>query len=226
MKSLTLYKVNKLDIDDSVSLIKDKKPVGTISPSENTLTISKNTFKEYSCTYNFIVKEDILVSVNDDFIPVSEYQHTNSFKAFYCKEKNLFFVFAPSSICRGFIKSLKSTYSEEVDISNPIKFPFDKIKTYEKSARGLYFNVDDDTVTSKHFFGTGVEQNDEAVEAIDKNRATYLMAKIDVSGISRTIGFSKKGALVMYSKPMDKLDKDYPYLELAVEILQAIQLWK
>ncbi|RHW48446.1 hypothetical protein [Lactobacillus bombicola] len=226
MKSLTLYKVNKLDIDDSVSLVQDKITIGTISPNENTLTISKNIFKEFSCTYNSIIKEDILALIDNELIPVDEYQHTNSFKAFYCEEKNLFFVFAPSSICKGFIKALESTYSKEVNIPNPIQFPFNKIKKYEKSARGLYFNVNDDTVTSKHFFGAGVEQNDEAVEAIDENRATYLMAKIDVSGISRTIGFSKKGALVMYSKPVDKQDRKYPYLELAVEILQAIQLWK
>lgn len=225
MKSTTLYKVSNLDITDTLSLLQDDKEIGTISPNGNSLTVSRNTFYPFSCTYNTIIKDDILVQIDSELIPSSEYQKANSFSAFYCKQKNLLFIFAPSLICKGFIKALKETYPSKVAIDSPIQFPFDKIKTFENCARGLYFTVDETTVASKHFFGTDVEQNDEAVEAIDEQRATYLMAQIDILKKARTIGFSKKGALVMYSKP-DDINVANPYLELAVEVLQAIQLWK
>lgn len=101
-----------------------------------------------------------------------------------------------------------------------------KVKqSFEKHAKGLYFAVDEDTITSKHFFGTGVETDDEAADAIDNEKATYLIANIDVLGKSRTIGFSKKGALVLYSKPSD-IDKERPYLELAIETLLTTQSLK
>lgn len=90
----------------------------------------------------------------------------------------------------------------------------------------LYFKVDETQISSKHFFGAGVEQNDEAADAIDQNKATYIIGELDVASQKRTIGFSKKGTLVFYSKPNDMLNLTYPYLQLTADTLMAIRCWK
>lgn len=225
MKSLTIYKCSKFDITDSVALLQDNEDAGNIAPNGDSIIISKKSFLPFTCTYNVKVKQDILVLINSAYTPVPFYKESNSFPAFYSNKENLLFVFAPSPVAKGFTDALVSTYNDKVKLDNTLKFDFNTIKTFEESAKGLYFAVDEATINSKHFFGTGVEKDDEAAEAIDEQRATYLMAKIDILGKSRTIGFSKKGAMVLYSKPSD-IKNEHPYLELATETLKAIQLLK
>ncbi len=231
MKSLTIYNCTNFNITDSVSILEETKTdntnenAGSISPNGSSLIISSKTFLLFSCVYNVKVKHDILAWINGAYQPAPIYKEANSFPAFFCNDNNLLIIVAPTPIAKGFTEALKATYPDKVNISGPLNFDFNKIKTFEKHAKGLYFAVDEDTITSKHFFGTGVETDDEAADAIDNEKATYLIANIDVLGKSRTIGFSKKGALVLYSKPSD-IDKERPYLELAIETLLTTQSLK
>lgn len=234
MKSVTVYNCHKFDIKDSeVILQKDSTitdtsniNIGNIAPSDNSIIINHSDFSKFNCTYNVTIKDNIIALVNGDYIPVEQYQQSNSFPAFYSSDINKLFIFAPSPIAQGFTKSLLQTYPNQIGIDEPINYDFSKVKISEKYAKALYFKVDETQISSKHFFGAGVENDDEAADAIDQNKATYIIGELDVANIARTIGFSKKGTLVFYSKPNDKLTIEYPYLQLSADTLEAIQCWK
>jgi len=221
MKSLSIYKVSQFDFNDSVSF---PNGTGSIAPAGKTLTISGDVLQPFTCTYNVTVQEDILVKdmTTGAFIPTDEYKKSTTFSTFYDRTKDNLFVVAPSVISKGFMKELESNYNSKMGKATVYDFDFTKISMFEDGAPGIYFNVDDDTdVNTKHFFGSGVQDNDEVIEAIDKDNATYLIAKLDVNGKQRTIGFSKKGTLVMYSKPDDD-NMEQPYMQLAIDTLIAV----
>ncbi|EEI25816.1 hypothetical protein [Lentilactobacillus hilgardii] len=221
MKSLSVQKVSRFDFTDSVSFPDSS---GSIALAGNTLTISNDILQPFTCTYNITVNEDILVKDMETgkFVPTDEYKKSTTFPAFYDQTKGILFLMAPSIISKGFMKELINSYGPKLATSGVYDFDFTKISRFEVRASGIYFNVDDDTdVDTKHFFGSGVQDNDEVIDAIDKDNATYLMAKIDVDGEQRTIGFSKKGTLVIYSKLNDD-GVEQPYLQLAIDTLIAI----
>lgn len=236
MKSVTIYNCSTFNITDSKTILQSttsnqniskKIPVGNIAPNaKDSIIVNKAKIIGFDCTYNITINDSIIALVNGDYIPVEQYQKSNSFPAFYSVDTKKLFVFAPSPIAQGFIKALSQTYPAEVTIKSPLDYDFNKIKVSEKYAKALYFKVDETQITSKHFFGAGVEQDDEAADAIDQNKATYIIGDIDVSGKTRTIGFSKKGTVVFYSKPNDMLNLEYPYLQLTTDTLIAIQCWK
>ena len=239
MKSFTIYNCHKFDIEDS-EVILQKNPtntavsntninIGNIAPSNSqndSIIINRSSFSKFDCTYNITIKDNIIALVNGDYIPVEQYQQSNSFPAFYSSDIDKLFIFAPSPIAQGFIKSLLQTYPNQINLEGPLNYDFNKIKISEKYAKALYFKVDETQISSKHFFGAGVENDDEAADAIDQNKATYIIGELDVANIARTIGFSKKGTLVFYSKPNDMLKLEYPYLQLTADTLEAIQCWK
>lgn len=226
MKSLTIYTCIKFDISSPIEIIQDESEAGNISPHGESLIISNHNFKPYYCTYNMKIEEDVLALVDDVYQPVSVIKKSNSFEAFYSEKDSLLIVSAPAPIAKGFVKSLIDTYPNYVSTKGTVNYNFNTIKTFEDEAKALYFSVDETSITSKHFFGAGIEQDDEVSEAIDEERGTYIMGKLDILGKKRTIGFSKKGTMVFYNKPSDLENKQYPHLELAIETLKFIQLLK
>lgn len=237
MKSVTIYNCSKFDINDSSEILQSKSQnnntskitVGNIAPTQdsiNSIIVNQSNFLKFDCIYYITIDDNIIALINGNSVPVEQYQKSSSFPAFYSSNIEKLFIFAPSPIAQEFIKSLVETYPDKITIENSLNYDFNKIKTNENYAKALYFKVDETQITSKHFFGAGVEQDDEAAEAIDKNKATYIMGELDVAGKSRTIGFSKKGTLVFYSKPNDMTNLEYPYLQLAADTLMAIQCWK
>lgn len=228
MKALSIFHCNKFDISETISLL-DKKglTVGTVSkPTTDHLIISDKKFSHFNCTYNITIKKDILALINGTYEPCEQFQQAKDFSAFYSKRENLLIIAAPRDIVKEFIKTFQ-TYPDKIDNDiKPIDYNFNTINGYEdEEARALYFNVDDTTINSKHFFGVGVDQDEEAKQAIDNKTATYLMATLDILGKARTIGFSKSGAMVIYNNVED-IKKDYPFIELAIETLKSIKLLK
>ncbi|GIQ94183.1 hypothetical protein [Lactiplantibacillus plantarum] len=220
MKSISIFHVDRFDVTDSISFLED---AGSLSPVGKTLVINHETLQEYTCTYNVTINEDILVKqlTTGQYVPADEYKKSNTFPLFYNKTNNIIFILAPTTIVKGFVETLTDNYGTKVGNLSRFEFDFGKISKFETNAKGLYFNVDDTSVDTKHFFGAGVQNDDEANEAIDNKTATYLMAQLDVAGKARTIGFSRKGALVIYSKP-DVNEHEKPYLQLAMDTLLVI----
>ncbi|KRK87487.1 hypothetical protein FD17_GL001240 [Lentilactobacillus sunkii DSM 19904] len=220
VKSLSIYNVNKFEFVESVSLPDSS---GSIAPVGKSLTINRDTVLPFTCTYNIIINEDILAKdmKNGTYIPTESYKKSNTFSGFFDETRNLLLLMAPAAVSKNFIKELENNYPNKIDKLSTYTFDFHNIHSFERGARGIYFNVDDDTdIDTKHFFGNGVQENVEVQDAIDNDKATYLMAKIDVDNKERTIGFSRKGTLVIYSKPND--DSDQGYLQLALDTLLAL----
>lgn len=228
MKTLSIFNCNKFNVSETISLLdKNGSTVGTVSkPTTDHLIISDKKFSHFNCTYNVTIKKDILALINGTYEPCEQFQQAEDFSAFYSEKEHLLIIAAPRGIVKEFIKTFK-TYSEKIDNNiKPINYDFNTINEYEdEESRALYFNVDDTSINSKHFFGVGVDQDEEAKQAIDNKTATYLMATLDILGKARTIGFSKSGAMVIYNNVED-IKKDHPFMELAIETLKNIKLLK
>lgn len=222
MKSLTLQNCSKFIVNNSLTLLNGEIKVGEIV-SAGSIIIEKESFKSYDCELFITVNEDILVRdiQNGELFPVAQYKKGTKFKCYYSENKKLLFIDAPTAISKRFLKVFKENHSEKIECSR-YDIDFGRVGEFTTTARGIYFQVDEEQVDRKNFFGTGVDQNAEVAQAISEEQATYLLAEIDLEGKSRTIGFSKKGALVIYNTPND-LQVEFPYLQLAFAAIKKIQ---
>lgn len=220
MISMTLYKTYTWQFNKSEKIKHKNKTIGKISQKSRSKFIGNIKYFEYDCTFNEIFEDDIQIEINNVLQSFDEYQKIKKFKVFYFPSKKTLIVRAPSQISNNFIEAVKSCFSQKVNIQGTMNYPFDKLQKKARSMRGLYFSVKQTNISSKHFFGPKVESDKEASKAINNNKATYLMLKIDILKKSRTIGFSKKGTLVLYNVSL----KD-SYLQITSDVLHAIKLW-
>lgn len=223
MKSLTIRNFTRFNIEEDLPIIKNGEAIGNISPTNNTYSMEGQTFHIYQCSYFVSINETIMVRTNteDGFITVDNYKKSKSFNLYTVPTQNLLFVDAPTSISKGFLDSIERQYSDKVQ-TRVFSFDFQKIGEYQNNAKAIYFSVDDDLIDNKIFFGNGVDQDDEAVLAIDNSSATYLMVEIDIRNKARTIGFSKKGAIVIYNTPHDIDNLENPYLQLSFDAVNLL----
>lgn len=226
MKSITVYNCTTFNVDETISVMQDENIIGTITPKGDELTINRLGFQPYNCTYSITVEEAILArdATTGTYIPAEEYKKSTEFPAFYQPSNHLLFVLIPNPIAKEFTKALTSSYPNRFAGFVPMEFDFHEVSIFQNRAKGIYFNVDDTTVDSKHFFGTDVNQDNEVTEAINHEQATYLIAQLDVAGSERTIGFGRKGNIVLYSKPNYHPNPETPYMQLCVDTLDNLNL--
>lgn len=223
MKSLTIREVEKFEVDDNLPLLKDDTTIGTIAPTERSFVIEKTTFQEFHCTYHVDFKDTIIVEIDGNLNTVDTYKKTSSFSLYFSAKEKILFVDAPTAISANFLNNLQQKYPDKIK-TNVFAFDFSKISEHQNNSKAIYFSVDDSIIDSKTFYGNGVHQDIEAIDAIDNQNATYIMAEIDLQGKSRTVGFSKKGATVIYSKPVDLENLEHPYLLLSYEAATSFSL--
>lgn len=223
MRSLTVRKFEKFDITDNLPLLKKGEPVGSIAPSEQTYTMEGKLFQIFNCSYFISINETIMVRPNeeDGLITVDNYKKSQNFNLYLLADQNILFVDIPTGVAKNFLSVLTNQYPEKVK-TNVYNFDFPTIGQLQNNAKAIYFSVDDDAIDNKIFFGNGVDQDDEAVQAIDREDATYLMVEIDLRQRARTIGFSKKGAVILYNTPNDLNNLENPYLQLAYDAIEKL----
>ncbi len=223
MRSLTIRTINRFDIDENLPILKNGNPVGSISPTGRTFIMEGITFNVYSCSYFVSFNETIMVRTpeEDTYFTVDSYQKSENFELYTIPNRNLLFVDAPTGTSKTFLTALTQQYPDKID-TEIYCFDFPVIGQYQNNAKAIYFSVDDDAIDNKIFFGNGVDQDDEAVQAIDNENATYLMVEIDLRQRARTIGFSKKGAIVIYNIPNDLEGFENPYLQLAYDAIMML----
>ena len=215
MKSLTIRKTNFFNVDDNFPLIKNNQPIGSIAPTGETFNMEGVVFELFQCSYFINFNDTIIVEIDGNVDTVDSYKKSSAFMLYYVRRDNLIFVDAPTAIAKNFLSALEKQYPNKVK-TQVYNFDFRAIGQHQSNTKAIYFSVDDDVIDSKTFHGNGVDQDMEAIDAIDNSNATYLMVEIDLRMKSRTIGFSKKGAIVIYSKPID-LTLENPYLQLAYD---------
>lgn len=223
MRSLTIRNFHRFNVDENLPIVKNGTPVGGISPAGKTFVMEGVTFNVYSCSYFVSFNETIMVRnpEEDTYFTVDNYQKSENFVLYTVPDENLIFVDAPTSVAKTFLTALTNQYPERINTS-VYDFDFSVIGQYQNSAKAIYFSVDDIAIDNKIFFGNGVDQDAEAVQAIDNESATYLMVEIDLRQRARTIGFSKKGAIVIYNIPNDLEDLEDPYLQLAHDSIMQL----
>lgn len=222
MQSLTLKNATKFTINQAVSISDDQNEIGTIAPdTPRTLTVESRIFEVFNATFMETIQESIFV-LNDDaeLQAVNEYKRSESFKVFYDTADHILYSTAPSLISRNFFKALQKTIPQDVEISN-FDFDFQKIQRRLNSTRGIAFTTEEEGVQKKRFTGDNVEANQEAGEALLDDTTTFLIGKMDVLRRERTIGFTKSGALLMYSSLSD-IDFEHPFLNAARAIVEII----
>ena len=219
MKSYTIRKTSLFDFEGDNPIAVKQNPVGAISKDNgSTLIINSTSYQKYTCTFFQTIKESILV----DGTPHESYQKSTTFPLYYSKTKQLIFVETSTNIAKVFLSALEKSYEDKVNFVN-IYFAFNKIISLNSNVKGLYFSVDgDDEVDSKAFFGNEVHRNTEAKDALDTENATYLMISLDISGTERTIGFSQKGAIILYNRVHADEQNVNPYLELVTTVYNTV----
>ncbi|WP_313265680.1 hypothetical protein [Enterococcus sp.] len=223
MRSLTIRRFTNFNIEDTLPLIKGGEPIGTISNTNRTFVMEGNVFNIYNCSYFLSIKDTIMVKPTEDegFITVDFYKKSQTFDLYVVQNENILFVDAPTTLSKSFLSTLSNQYPERVS-THIFDFDFSILGQYQNNAKAIYFSVDDDAIDNKIFFGNGVDRDDEAVQAIDNENATYLMVEIDLRQRARTIGFSKKGAIVVYNTPNDLETFENPYLQIAYDAIDLI----
>ncbi|CZR03694.1 hypothetical protein [Trichococcus collinsii] len=224
MKSLTVRTCVNFSITENLPLIKAGQPVGNIAPTGRSFDLGGRIYNVYTCNYYVTINDTIMIEdrIEGGFTTVEHYKKSTSFEAYYSANDQLLFVEAPTAIAKTFLSLLQSQYREKV---NTIVYDFDfgKIGEYKNNAKAIFFAVNDDSIDNKVFWGNGVDQDTEAIAAIDNSQATYLLVEMDIIQRARTIGFSKKGAVVIYNVPND-LNLENPYLQLAYNAIQLVSI--
>lgn len=222
MQSLTIKKVQKFNINSQLSISDNQNDIGTISPdSPRTLIVESRRFNVYNATFTETINESIFIlNDSEELQAINEYKKSETFKIYYDTSENILYSTAPSSISRNFLGALQKMKPEEVNIQN-FDFDFQKIQTKLNSTRGIAFTTEDEGVQKKRFSGDNVDSNQEAGEALIDDTTTFLIGKMDVLGKERTIGFTKAGALLMYSSLKD-INNENPFLNVARAIIESI----
>lgn len=218
MKSLTIRKTELFNIDDTLPLLKNSENIGNIAPTGKTFAMEGVIFESYQCSYYINYNDTIIVEINGNVDTVESYKKSSSFMLYYVRQSNMLFIDAPTGIAKNFMNALEKQFPNKVKTS-VYNFDFKSIGQHQSNTKAIYFSVDDDVIDSKTFHGNGVHEDMEAIDAIDNSNATYLMVEIDLRLKSRTIGFSKKGAIVIYSKPLDLSEFTNPELQLAYDAI-------
>ncbi|KAF0339740.1 hypothetical protein [Pediococcus acidilactici] len=218
---MSLRKYTKFNIredDGSLTIQHKGTDVGNISNPGDSRIISGTAFKIFDCNFYRTFEEQIIL--NDGSV-VDSYKKSENFRLYLSESEHILFVPGATSTIRAFLKDLQTSYPDKIELSL-VNFNFNAIRSNESITKGVWFKVQDDIVDSKAFFGDEVDQNDEANNALNNEDATYIISQFDIAGVERTIGFSKKGAIVSYNYIAATPETPLPYLQLSFDVYKQV----
>ncbi len=222
MKSITIRETALFNVDDNLPLLRGGQPIGSIAPTGRSFNMDNVSFEIYQCSYFININDTIIVEIDGNVNTVDSYKKSSSFELYYVSQSNLIFVDTPTAVAKNFLTALERQHPDKVR-TRVYNFDFRTISQYQSNTKAIYFSVDDDLIDSKTFHGNGVHQDMEATDAIDNSNATYLMVEIDLRNRSRTVGFSKKGAIVLYNQPVDLYHLENPHLQLVYDAVLSFR---
>lgn len=158
------------------------------------LVIEGKIFKCYKGTYLETIKETIYIGAHE----YDTYKKKSEFNIYIQESINIakkILIEITTDIGVKYLKNLAKAFPNKISYTT-ISFDFRKIVTIS-DVGSLWFKDDDQNVNSKGYFGSDIELNTDVDNAITNDTATYVSVNMDVGGISRALGFSKKGAVVV-----------------------------
>ena len=225
MKSISVRICDHFKFCEPTPILVNGKKRGTILPGTPTsIIISNHSYDVYNAEFMEEINQSILVQSLDDSDTLTEldsYSIQQSLTMYYNSTTQKLLIDAPAPLAKSFLKALQDYMNEQGAQMNMeiIDFDFQILVELLDETRGITFNTHDADITKKRYSGPDVRNDQESTLAIDDDDATFVIGKMDVLNKSRTIGFSKSSTLVFYSGVKD-IEKEHPYLELAVALLQ------
>lgn len=185
-----------------------------------TLTIEGRVFRCYEGVYLEIIEERIYIG-SDEY---DSYRKESRFNIYIHEQHNQprkILVETNTKVGVKYLKKLAKAFPQNISYST-ISFNFRTIVTIS-DVGNLWFRDDDQNVNSKGYYGTDIELNPDVDNAITNDTATYVSVDMDVANVTRALGFSKKGAVVLRNNIPGNEDGTQ-YLVVLCQIFQLLNI--
>ncbi|AOT56596.1 hypothetical protein [Weissella soli] len=225
--SISIRQISQLKIPEGETVVERAGvPLGSIRRSETTFIINSESYTIYNCSFSKDYADNISVFIPeiDDYIELNSYKKKIEFKLYYNSHKGIIFSDATTPITKSFLNCLNATPSVNIEYKTP-HFNLESIANQLIETKGVGFDSDDEGVSSKSFYGSEVDTNQEASYALEQDHSTKLIGSIEVLGSLYTIMFTQSGSIVAYSKiPTTKEGKplENPMLHFSLDVLSTI----
>lgn len=229
-KSISIRTINNFNIPNTETLIqKADVPLGTILESDRTFIINQEVYKIYNCSFSKDYADNISVFIPEltNYVELTSYKKKINFNLYYNEQKHLMFSDTTTPITKSFLKALSTTPNITIEYNTP-HFNLDSIANQLVETKGIGFDSDDDGVSSKSFYGTEVDTNAEASNALEQDSSTKLIGVLEVLGNQYTVMFTQSGSLVAYSRiPSQNNGQplENPMLSFALDVLNTIHFF-
>lgn len=224
-KSISVRKIFKLNIPEGITEItKADVPLGTITKSGKTLSTENGIiFEVLNCSFSKDITESISAYIFelDQYVSLDHFKKKFTFNMYYSSKKGLLFSEAVTPVTKSFLSALKTTPNVDLEYTTE-HFDFDKISSQFAQTRGVRFNSSDQGVNNKLFNGNAVNENNEALLAIQNDDATQIIGVINMGNTDYTVSFTQSGTVVVYNKIPHFERKEVPMLEFAVSVFSEI----
>ena len=226
--SMSIREIDTFDIpEELVTLSQANVPLGSIVKTARTLTIDGILFEIYEATFTKDVSDNITVYLDelDTYKEISSYKKRFSFNIYYDRQRQMLFSEATTPVTKSFLKVLKVTPGVDVSF-HTLQFDLQDISNRFDQTKGIRFNSDDQGVHNKSFSGDQVDENDEALAALQNQDATQIIGVIDILQHSRTVMLTQSGTIMLFSNLHDLDAKGQPMLEFTVAALDELGIKK
>lgn len=223
--SISIRKINKFEIPNGKTEVKKADvPLGSITKTNQTLTINGIIFNVFNCSFSKDITDDITVFIAelDDYKSLESYKKKFDFKMYYSKDKKLLFSDSTTPITKSFLKTLAATPKITLDF-NTIHFDLKSISEQCLNTKGVRFNSQDPGITAKSLSGGKVDINPEANDALENDDATQVIGVMQVGKQDYTVMITQSGTIMSFSKLLNYEDKEHPMLEFAINLLDKIK---
>ncbi len=197
MKTFGLRNVIGFDTKTSGEILDDNDKIVLEIKSNNSIVHEQTVFLKYTCTLKKNITERAIFTYQRQEIEVPNYVIPNKFEMYYHSQSGLMFTIANTAISNEFFKVIENNLKCTV---SKIDFNFKKIIQRSYTAKGVWYTVDGNSVKTRGAFGPYVDRDTESLNAIQNDKGTYLTIEFNHTSGPKTVGLSKKSAIVIYNK--------------------------
>ncbi|PCQ20270.1 hypothetical protein CP995_08450 [Klebsiella pneumoniae] len=217
MQTFGLRIVNNFDTTKQSINFKNEREESILEINkQNSISFESKIYYKYKCKIKNKINQEIIVDIESKEVTKSHYIIPNEFEMYYCSNNCLMFTLINTELSKEFYKIIEEKMELKVD-----KINFDFVKIIERNyiAKGVWYEVSSNTIKTKGAFGPSVNRDEESLNAIKKQKAKYLTIEYSHSTGTKTVGISKKSAIVLYNK----FDDSAKEIELMLHVFNTFK---
>lgn len=217
MQTFGLRIVNNFDITKQSINIKNENGESILEiKKQNSISLENKIYYKFKCKIKNKINQEIIVDIESKEVTKQHYVIPNEFEMYYCSNNCLMFTLINTELSNEFYKIIKDKMKLTVT-----KINFDFVKIIERNyvAKGVWYEVSSNTIKTKGAFGPSVNRDNESLNAIKNQKAKYLTIEYNHSTGTKTVGISKKSAIVLYNK----FDDNAKEIELMLHIYNTFK---